>query len=392
MKFLLSLLLGLLALTVGAQTPPYSVKHGLWAPSEANLGLKKAAGTQTITIFRPETASDGGFNNGVVLLPFKDRLYAQWQSSARDEDAPDTRVLFAVSDDGLRWSAPQVLASAAQANQAGQGGQAGEMRSSGGWWTDGKTLVAYLNVWPTGFQSGEGGYTAYRLSTDGQTWGQPHRLTDTEGRPVEGIIEQDPHRLRDGRILTAFHMRPGLIAAPFWTDDPLGLTGWQRGRMENLPHDGKVSRELEPSLFLRGDCAVMVFRDQASSFRQLAAESCDRGESWTQPVPTEMPDSRAKQSAGNLADGTAFMVNNPSGDKLRLPLAITLSDDGRLFSRAFLLRGADELPPLRFEGRYKRVGYHYPKSVVWQGHLYVGYSTHKETVDVTRVPLDSLKR
>lgn len=44
-----------------------------------------------------------------------------------------------------------------------------------------------------------------------------------------------------------------------------------------------------------------------------------------------MPDSRAKQSAGNLPDATAFMVNNPSGDKLLLPLAITLSDDGRLF-------------------------------------------------------------
>jgi BNR repeat-like domain len=389
MKVFLSLMLTLLALTAGAQTPPYRVKPGLWESSEANLGLKKAAGTQTITIFRPKTASDGAFNNGVVLMPFKGRLYAQWQSSARDEDAPDTRVLYAVSDDGLRWSAPQVLAAA---------GQGGEMRSSGGWWTDGKTLVAYLNVWPTGFQSGDGGYTAYRLSTDGQTWGQPQRVTGAEGRPVEGIIEQDPHRLPDGRILTAFHLRPGLIAAPFWTDDPLGLTGWQRGRMQNLPHDNnKVSRELEPSLFLRGDCAVMVFRDQASSFRQLAAESCDRGESWTQPVPTDMPDSRAKQSAGNLPDsgglmGTAFMVNNPSGDKQRLPLAITLSDDGRLFSRAFLLRGADELPPLRFEGRYKRIGYHYPKSVVWQGHLYVGYSTHKETVDVTRVPLDSLKR
>lgn len=384
MKVFISLLLGLLALTAGAQTPPYRIKPGLWEPSEANLGLKKAAGTQTVTVFRPQSASDGAFNNGVVLMPFKGRLYAQWQSSARDEDAPDTRVLYAVSDDGLRWSTPQVLATA---------GKNGEMRSSGGWWTDGKTLVAYLNVWPTGFQSGDGGHTAYRLSTDGRIWSEPQRVTGADGQPVEGIIEQDPHRLPDGRILTAFHLQPGLIAAPFWTDDPLGLTGWQRGRMQNLPHDNnKVSRELEPSLFLRGDCAVMVFRDQASSFRQLASESCDRGESWTQPVPTDMPDSRAKQSAGNLADGTAFIVNNPSGDKLRLPLAITLSDDGRLFSRAFLLRGADELPPLRFEGRYKRLGYHYPKSVVWRGHLYVGYSTHKETVDVTRVPLDSLKR
>jgi hypothetical protein len=37
-----------------------------------------------------------------VLFPFKGRLYAQWQASARDEDAPDTHVLYSVSDDCLR--------------------------------------------------------------------------------------------------------------------------------------------------------------------------------------------------------------------------------------------------------------------------------------------------
>lgn len=383
MKALILPFLLLLSAPAVAQTPPYTVKPGLFEPSEANLGLKAAPGTQTVTIFRPEKAGESAFNNGVVLMPFKGRLYAQWQSSARDEDAADTRILYAVSDDGVTWSAPQVLSAA---------GNGGEMRSSGGWWTGGRTLVAYLNIWPTGFQSGEGGYTAYSLSTDGWNWSEPKRITGADGKPVEGIIEQDPHVLPDGRILTAFHTRPGMIVAPFFTDDPLGVTGWQRGRMENLPYDGKASREIEPSLFLRDHCAVMVFRDQESSFRQLAAESCDRGESWTRPTLTHMPDSRAKQSAGNLPDGTAFLVNNPSGDKLRLPLAITLSDDGRSFSRSFLLRGADELTPLRFEGRYKRIGYHYPKSVLWNGHLYVAYSTHKETVDLTRVPVDSLKK
>ncbi len=161
--------------------------------------------------------------------------------------------------------------------------------------------------------------------------------------------------------------------------------------MENLSFEGNVSRELEPSLFMRGGCAVMVFRDQASSFKQLASESCDRGESWTQPVLTSTPDSRAKQSAGNLPDGTAYIVNNPNGDKLRMPLAVTLSDDGRTFTRSYLLRGGDDIEPLRFEGRYKRLGYHYPKSVVWGDYLYVAYSTNKETIQLTRVPLKSLR-
>lgn len=159
-------------------------------------------------------------------------------------------------------------------------------------------------VWPTGFQSGAGGYTEYILSKDGQRWSKPRRVMG-RAEPVEGIIEQDPHLLPGGRLVTAFHTRPGMIVAPFYTDDALGIRGWMRGQMPLLPNDGNVSRELEPSLFLRvaDDCAVMVFRDQESSFRQLASESCDRGASWSLPALTDMPDSRAKQSAGNLPTG-----------------------------------------------------------------------------------------
>jgi hypothetical protein len=387
----LSLLVSLAALGLIAAAPadpPYRVAPGLFQAAAPDLGLRPAAGTQTFTVFAPGEATDR-FSNGVVLMPFKGRLYAQWQSSARDEDAPDTWVAYSVSDDGETWRAPVALAHA---------GEGGLMRSSGGWWTDGETLVAYVNVWPDGFQSGAGGYAEYRLSRDGETWSESQRVMGADGRPVEGVIEQDPH-LIDGRLMTGFHMRPGMIAGPFYTDDPLGLSGWTAGLMQNLPrdasgaaaeHEKRLSREIEPSLFQRGDCAVMVFRDEELSFRQLASESCDRGVTWTTPVLTEMPDSRAKQSAGNLPDGTAYLVNAPNTDRPRMPLAVTLSRDGRVFDRSFLLRGAGELQPLRYDGQYKRPGYHYPKSVVWNGALYVGYATNKEDVQVTRVPLSSL--
>ena len=155
------------------------------------------------------------------------------------------------------------------------------MHSSGGWWTDGKTLVAFINVWPTGFQSGEGGYTDYRLSRDGRRWSAPRRVRARDGKPVAGIIEQDPHAMPGGRLVTAFHTRPGVIAAPFFTDDALGIRGWRRGACKTFRMKEKSSRELEPSTFMRGTCVVMVFRDQAESFRQLASESCDAGETWT---------------------------------------------------------------------------------------------------------------
>ncbi|HEU5137284.1 MAG TPA: sialidase family protein, partial [Steroidobacteraceae bacterium] len=353
-------------MTAEGEFAPYSIAPGLFDQALPDLGLQPVANAETVSIFRPRENTDK-FSNGVVLLPFRGRLYAQWQSSPRDEDSQDTWVAYSVSDDGRRWSAPTVLARA---------GKAPQMRSSGGWWTDGKTIVAFINVWPTGFQSGEGGYTDYLLSRDGKRWSAPRRVTGADGEPVPGIIEQDPRVLPGGRLVTAFHTRPGLVAAPFFTDDALGISGWRRGRMQNLPHEGSSSRELEPSLFLRGSCAVMVFRDQAESFRQLASESCDAGETWSATALTDMPDSRAKQSAGNLPDGTAFLVNAPRADRVRIPLAITLSRDGRTFDRAWLLRGTSDLQPLRFAGLYKRPGYHYPKSVIWKDHLYVGYATN----------------
>ena len=153
-----------------------------------------------------------------------------------------------------------------------------------------------------------------------------------------------------------------------------------------------MSREIEPSWFYRKDGAVvMVFRDQNSTFKKLASISRDDGLTWTTPTLVDTPDSRAKQSAGNLPDGTAFMVNNPSGNKNRFPLAITLSKDGFLFDKAFLLRSGDkDLQPMRFNGKYKRIGYSYPKSVIWGDYLYVSYATNKEDVELTRIPIHSL--
>ena len=153
-----------------------------------------------------------------------------------------------------------------------------------------------------------------------------------------------------------------------------------------------MSRGIEPSWFSRSDDAVvMVFRDQESSFKKLASLSKDQGVTWSTPVLIKTPDSRAKQSAGNLPDGTAFMVNNPTGSKRRFPLVITLSDDGFFFDRAFRLRsGGNDLQALRVPGKYKRAGYSYPKSVLWQEHLYVGYTTNKEDVQLTRIPISHL--
>jgi len=320
------------------------------------------------------------YNHGAVAFPFRGKLYVQWQSSKIDEDGPHTRVLYASSEDGINWAEARELA-----RSDGQ-----YLITNGGWWSDGQILVAFLNMWPKHLDP-KAGQTAFRQSPDGTTWSSREWVITAQGNPVPGVIEQDLKALPSHRILTAFHRQPGLIATPYFTDDPRATTGWTAGRMQNLVAEPGMSRELEPSWFRRDDGSlVMIFRDQASSFRVLASQSQDNGVNWTTPTLTALPDARTKLSAGNLPDGTAFIVNNPSGNKTRLPLAITLSEDGKHFNRAYILRGRSTLPAMRFAGKYKRPGYSYPKSVVWRDSLWVAYAVNKEDIAISEIPLSAL--
>jgi hypothetical protein len=365
---------------VPVKGPPFTVAANLFDPTRPNdQGLAAAPGTETVTIFQPTATSDH-YSNGVVLVAFQGWLYAQWQSSATDEDSPDTWTAYSRSQDGKTWSAPRALAARASDGE----------RTSGGWWVAGGTLVAYINVWPSALTP-RGGFTQFVTSTDGTTWSAPKSLPMADGTPMAGVFEQDPHLLAGGRVLNAAHFQPGLVAAPCYTDDPSGTAGWMRAPFSNLSTTAASSREVEPSSYVRADgVTVMVFRDQSGTYRKLAAMSGDRGSTWTVPVVTNMPDSRAKQSAGNLPDGTAFFVSNPVPNATRIPLAVTLSRDGQLFDRAFLLRGGGDLQPQRYPGVAKTPGYDYPKSMAYGGSLYVGYSVNKEDVQLTRVPLASL--
>lgn len=362
--------------------PPFKVSDRLFDTTQVTtLGLSFVKGMTTSTVFEP-SAGDYKYNHGAVLFPFKDELYVQWQSSLTDEDAPETRIMYSKSKDGKTWSKPQVLVAA---NDKG-------LITNGGWWSNADTLVAYVCHWLVQGNEPKQGITTYITSTDGVNWSSPKPVLDKHGNPVLGIIEQDLRALPNGRIVTVFHEQPGLIAKPYFTDSNSGVTGWTRSEMQNLPHKSGMSRELEPSWYHRpGGDIVMVFRDQTNTFKKLGAISTDNGVSFSTPSLTNFPDSRAKQSAGNLPNGIAFQVSNPSGNKNRIPLVLTLSKDGWLFDKAFLLRsGGNDLPSLRYQGKYKRIGYSYPKSVIWKDYLYVSYATNKEDVQVTRVPLANI--
>jgi hypothetical protein len=204
-----------------------------------------------------------------------------------------------------------------------------------------------------------------------------------DGSSVEGIFEQDPLLLASGRTVGAVHFRPGAQLCPVYTDDPSGVRGWTRAVFPSGD-----CKPIEPSQYLTRDGRLVMFmRDQNSSFVKLVSLSEDGGESWTAPCKSTIPDSRSKQCAGNLPDGTAFWVGNPTGCKSRRALAIAFSDDSYVFDRAYLLASVSDLPPRRNEGRYKTLGYNYPKATVISDTLWIALTVNKEDVVLVKLPL-----
>ena len=183
-------------LSIGCQTGHDRCVPGMAAgvldPSDTlSLGLQKCEQAEWIEVFR----SDGYVNN-VVLTAFKGRFYCMWQQSERDEDTPDTRVMLSVSEDGKNWSAPSVLVPPTQEYFA----------SPGGWIRNGDTLTALVNYTFAPDRS-QGGKAFFISTVDGQSWTELQPVLMDDGTPVEGIFEQDPLKLPDGRIVGAVHFQ-----------------------------------------------------------------------------------------------------------------------------------------------------------------------------------------
>lgn len=368
---------------------PFSIIPGLFDLSKNETrGLEYAPGIETVKVFSAEDDTYH-YNNGVVMTAFKDKLFCMWQTSPQDEDTSDTIVVYSISEDqGKSWSPPKNLSTPVE----------GCFCTSGGWLPNGNSLIAYINVFNSENFKKNGGNTHFRESFDGINWSEQTPLTMYDNSPIQGIFEQDPHRLPDGRIINAAHFQPGLKLCPIYTDDPTGKSGWKKGNF-NYTDNGDQSVELEPSFFIQSDgILVMVMRDQKNRYITLFSKSEDRGETWTNSIPTNMPDSRAKQCAGNLPDGTVFYVNNPGrvtndqGKAWRVPLTITLSKEGFIFTKSYLLRSGEDndYPKQKYTGQANTLGYSYPKAFIHKEYLYVSYSTNKDDAEYTRIPIKEI--
>ncbi|MSU64923.1 MAG: hypothetical protein EXS38_02205 [Opitutus sp.] len=377
-------LLVALALGLGGLAPaagaPVGLAEGLVNQEiPGSLGLPKIpAAHQTLY---DSTDKEFHFSHHPNLVVYQDRLYAMWSSGLRSEDENGQRILWTNSADGGSWAAPSVLI-------ADPDGDAGRLNAvAAGFHVQGRRLVAYYtattvtsrHIWNK--RPDEPDPCVYAIASDDtEHWSKPQKI-------VEGFFIDSPRRLPSGRLLMNGQY-PSMAIRLIYTDSPDGLTGWKDAAVPPLP-DVKPGFP-EPNWFFRKDgTLVMLFRATNEQPWLYASESTNQGSSWSAPVRTNIPSATSRMAVGNLPDGRAYCIWNPSQKFGRVPLVIALSDDGVTFNHAYVLRG--EPAKQKFVGTAKADGWQYPSVAVWRGSLWVVYSVNKEDVSISRVKLSDLR-
>jgi len=352
--------------------PPFRVEPSLFDSSNSKtLGLETIEGRHALLY----QATDEGYKfcHHPNLVIFRDQLYCMWSNGLVDEDAPGQRILYSRRLDGQTWKEPVVLTD----DRQGKG-----TCVAAGFHVVDQTLVAYYTE--TGGENFHPDTALMaRTSKDGNTWSGPQRVTG-------GFFIEAPRQLSNGRLLLGGEhvgeARKTKRMRLLFTDQRDGLGGWQDARIEFT--DVKIFGYTEPSSYTRRDGSLVMALRNYSGYLH-ASQSWDNGRTWTVPTRTDFPDSTARICAGNLPDGTAYLINNPGPKQFdRGLLTIAVSQDGATFDRAFLVRG--EPTKRRYDGRHKLDGWQYPDAIVWKDCLHIAYSINKEDIGLTQITLKDL--
>lgn len=331
------------------------------------------------------------------------KLYAMWSNGRQGEGEIGQQVLYAVSEDGLQWSAPMTLLSGLL------GPNTPLTLVPAGWLSQSGHLVAYVGAFHYAYPQRKqmDGLDEFRYgvkcvgtrllaltSADGLHWSEPIDLN------VPLCPNMGPQRLQSGRLLITGNW------AHAYSDDPTGLSGWN---LTSFCTDGssqptplrddpsafwEVSRNMgyhvglcEGAFVQTSDGAIhMLHRSNGPWLYESI--SLDNAETWSQPVRTPFSDGNSKFFLGCLPDGSFCYIGNPVPGSNRCPLVLSLSADGLTFDRHYLLETTPV--PRKYPGVFKNGMYAYPHAAVFNGALYVVYTLWKEDVYVQKIPLTTI--
>lgn len=166
------------------------------------------------------------------------------------------------------------------------------------------------------------------LSTDGgRTWADPRPLPGG----ILGPVKNHPVEFPDGTILCGSSTENEGWRVHFEMTADKGLS-WRKTSPIN---DGRTVGLIQPALLKSGaDGVIALMRSTAG--RVYMTRSGDRGATWSQPTPLDLPNPNSGIDAATLRDGRQVLAFNPVPEG-RTPLAVALSEDGMTWTRVLTL-------------------------------------------------------
>ena len=330
---------------------------------------------QQATIYRGNTET-WAYSHHQAITKFGDKYVASWSNGFLHEDYVGQEVHYAWSADGLHWSEPGVVAHTPVASKL--------VRNNAGLYASGDRLYCYIGVAKDfGRDVAEPGMSVLKEqhihldvyeTTDLKTWTQHENICENI------YLFEEPRMTRGGKLMCCGNDlidHHGIVL--IW-DEPSQPAG--RPRAIDLEPSSEGVLPSQGTWYQTDDGRIwMYLRDGSISCRLGLTWSDDEGDTWSDMLLTDFPNTFSRAFAGRLTDGRYYIVGNNYDIMLdRMHLLIALSDDGRKFNRQYTLAEGDTTR--RINGRHKEDGYHYPNCLVDGDKLLIIYSINKEDIEV----------
>lgn len=161
---------------------------------------------------------------------------------------------------------------------------------------------------------------------NGATWSEARRLPEH----IDGPVRNKPVLLNDGTLLCGSSTESDGWRVHFELTSDHGKT-WQR---TPAIHDGKTFGAIQPTLLRHPDGVIQALcRNRDGDGMTLSTISSDRGRSWSDLKPVNIPNPNSGIDAVTLQDGRHLLVYNHTNRNKGTPrgremINVAVSDDG----------------------------------------------------------------
>jgi predicted neuraminidase len=277
-----------------------------------------------VPVFRSETINSGQDLPMVHVASLAElpdgMLSAVWYGGTR-ECEPDVKIYYSEQGPSGPWAAPRVIMSREQAEQELRlplKGLGNAVLLSG---RDGSLRMIFATI---AMGRWSGSQLNSCVSKDGGiTWSSSERLTLSPFFNFSELVRNRPVPLVNGGwCVPVYQEFLGKFPELLWLSEGEGRLRYRKSRIA-----GGCST-FQPTLVpMDKDRAVVFLRDYTPARKVFRSVSADRGNTWSAPEPTSLPNPDAGISALGISGGRILIAYNDS-PKDRSNLSLAISPDG----------------------------------------------------------------